>query len=144
MNSPDCPQFGDCLPDTIYRLRPGAYALIFRGDGCLAVMRTPLGHYLPGGGIERDEDDLTALHRELLEECGWQIRIGDYLAEAMQYTRSPAGNGYAKASRFYKAEFIAEIADPTEPDHEVRWLSVREAVQELKLESQRWVVEQMR
>jgi 8-oxo-dGTP pyrophosphatase MutT (NUDIX family) len=35
------------------------------------------GYYkLPGGGIENEEDTIKALHREVLEETGYKIKVG--------------------------------------------------------------------
>jgi len=41
------------FPDWV--IRESAYVLAIRDDGCLAVVRTNQGTFLPGGGIESGE-----------------------------------------------------------------------------------------
>ena len=42
-------------------------------------------YFLPGGGIEGTETKDECLHRELLEELGWEIEIDQYIGNAMRY-----------------------------------------------------------
>ncbi len=44
-------EFGK-MPGQVYVPRPGAYCLIFDSQGRIAVMQTPRGCFLPGGGTE--------------------------------------------------------------------------------------------
>lgn len=44
------PCFGVAVPGTDYVLRPGGYALLRSNAGTVAVVETPQGHFLPGGG----------------------------------------------------------------------------------------------
>jgi len=46
-----------------------------------ASMSQPNLWELPGGKVERGEDDAEALHRELTEELGIDVVVGDCLAQ---------------------------------------------------------------
>lgn len=59
-------------PDAIFTERRAARAVMLneKGDVYLVYMKTRDYYKLPGGGIDEGEDIETALHRELMEECG--------------------------------------------------------------------------
>ena len=79
------PQFGLQETNREYQSRPGAYAILPSEEGLLAVVKTPNGIYLPGGGIEAQETPQIALEREVSEECGIRVRAGAYLGQADEY-----------------------------------------------------------
>jgi 8-oxo-dGTP pyrophosphatase MutT (NUDIX family) len=63
------PDFGVRLPDVVYQERPGAYAIIRRADGRLAlVCGEARRFFLPGGGVRPGERPEDALLREIIEE----------------------------------------------------------------------------
>ena len=66
-------QFGERLPGRTYQPRPGAYALVRNGLGEFLTVETPIGIYLPGGGLKQAESFEEGLRRELLEETGYEI-----------------------------------------------------------------------
>lgn len=77
---------GDLAPFRLQRL--GAYGVITRdGVDGLEVMLTrisSLGHHagawtLPGGGVEHGEPPAVTLAREVREECGVDVEVGDLL-----------------------------------------------------------------
>src|ERR1044071_7251963 len=78
------PEFGPRIEGVRYALRPGAYAIVHNDAAQVAVIRTPAGLYLPGGGIEGDESPEEALLREAQEECGMVVRIERLLGMADQ------------------------------------------------------------
>jgi hypothetical protein len=60
---------------------------------------------------------------------------------AIQYTLVGGNAYYAKQCTFFEVRLGERIAEPTEVDHKLAWVSV-EAAQELLVEdSQRWAVE---
>ena len=67
-----------------YRRRPGVYAVLYDGTSVLLTHQAaPIPEFqLPGGGIDRGENPIAALHREVMEETGWHIgnlrRIGTF------------------------------------------------------------------
>lgn len=134
------PTFGDREAHREYESRPGAYAIIPNEEGLLAVVRTPNGIYLPGGGIEDRETPQIALEREVSEECGLRVRAGAWLGQADEYLHSPVyEKHFVKHSHFYLASILGR-SQPTEPDHELLWLAVDEARERLRDGSQRWAI----
>ncbi|HHP5455030.1 TPA: NUDIX domain-containing protein, partial [Aeromonas veronii] len=62
-------------------------AVVPRGDELLLVHSRVNGDLMfPGGGIEAGESHRVALARELLEECGAELReVGGLLGETREY-----------------------------------------------------------
>ena len=68
--------------------RKGAY-LIAIHDGKAAVIKTPKGYFLLGGGIENNETDEDCIMRECLEETGSAVKILKKICSAEAYVRHP-------------------------------------------------------
>ncbi|WP_371170183.1 NUDIX domain-containing protein [Aliiroseovarius sp. 2305UL8-7] len=118
-------RFGDPRrQDRKYTLRPGAYAILLRGDEMLITHQSgEFDEYqLPGGGIDSGETGSVALHREVMEETGWKIsrptRIGAY----RRFTYMPEYDLWAeKICHIFAARPVRKIGPPLEPDHEAIW-----------------------
>ena len=82
------PVFGARLESHEWVVRESAYALAIRTDGCLAVVRTSQGIFLPGGGTKSGETPHEAVKREALEECGLVIQPGARIVRAIQFVYS--------------------------------------------------------
>ena len=134
--------FGERTPGVSYVLRPGGYAVIFDGEGRLALVATEEGLHLPGGGQEPGETAETAAIREVAEETGLRVAIESTIgvADEFVFVRSDATH-YRKRCTFFRAT-TSGAGEPIEPDHELQWVDAREAVRDLCHESQRWAVEQ--
>ena len=136
------PQFGIEIPGCDYVLRPGSYGVIRNQSGGVAVVFTPLGVFLPGGGREAGESDEAALLREVMEECGLHIQISHRIGVADELVFAKNEQCYfRKRSIFFAAELAADAPlMSTEPDHRLLWLPVGDALQQLHHESQRWAL----
>jgi 2-polyprenyl-3-methyl-5-hydroxy-6-metoxy-1,4-benzoquinol methylase/8-oxo-dGTP pyrophosphatase MutT (NUDIX family) len=123
-------------------VRPSAYAVIRNTDGALAIVRTPRGCFLPGGGLITDETPEETITRETREECGLVVEPGSRIGKAVEIVHSPAQNTcFEKPSVFMSAELL--FAGPSsEPDHELIWLDPAVAIAVLSHESHRWAVRQ--
>jgi len=133
-------QFGQQVAGQLYHNRPGAYGLIVRGQQVATTIWRG-GYYLPGGGIDEGETPETALHREVMEEIGWTIRLGEKVGESRQYVRSQVVDAYFnKIQVFYTATPLQQVTGDSEPEHELIWLPFAEAAAKLTEESNRWAV----
>jgi 8-oxo-dGTP diphosphatase len=134
------PEFGTATPGAVYVLRPGGYVIIFRAAGDVAVVSTPRGLALPGGGQDPGESAADAARREVREECGLQIVLGRRVGVADELVfAADEGKHYRKRCVFFLAEVVGR-AGASEPDHELVWVSPADAVARLLHESQRWAV----
>lgn len=119
------PRFGPPPGRQDYRLRPGAYAVLIRGDRVLLTFQqAPEAEYqLPGGGIDPGESPLAALHREVGEETGWRIGQPRWLGAYRRFCYMPDYGFWAeKLCAVWLARPILRRGPPSEPGHEARWL----------------------
>ncbi len=134
------PQFGLARPGANYLLRPGGYAIILRGGDEVATVSTPLGLALPGGGQDDGESLEDAAIRETAEECGLRIAISREIGIADELVfASDEQRHYRKRCTFFTATILGE-SESSEPDHQLVWMPVPEALSGLLHESQRWAV----
>jgi len=134
------PIFGERLAGETYVVRPSAYAVIQNEKGDIATVLTPLGPFLPGGGIEAGETPEEAVVREAREECGLLVRADGEIARAIQFS-------YSKTERCYfekRIVFLRAVLEGTtvalEEDHELVWLPAETAAERMWHESHGWVL----
>ncbi|MHC5268178.1 NUDIX hydrolase [Enterococcus sp. LJL98] len=141
----DLPIFGEKQPNCQYKGRYGAYVVVPQKDHKkMILVQAPNGAYfLPGGGIEAGETHLEAIHREMLEELGFEVTIGSYFGEAVEYFYSRhRKTHYYHPGYFYEVTDWKSVAAPTETTNQLVWVTPIEAKKLLKRGSHRWAVEQ--
>jgi 8-oxo-dGTP diphosphatase len=114
-----------------YRRRPGVYAVLLRGNSLLATFQeAPIPELqLPGGGIDRGEQPIAALHREVFEETGWKIADARRLGAFRRFTYMPEYDLWAeKVCTVYLARPVLRLGPPSEAGHMAAWLPATEAL----------------
>jgi len=135
------PTFGQ--PDlTLPRqIRPSAYALILDGRGQLALVRTPRGYYLPGGGAFAAESVIATVEREAREEIGLHVTAGTWRRVAIEHAPAPnEGASFEKHSSFCDAVVVGPTGFAAETGHVAVWVTPADAIALLLPESHRWAV----
>jgi 8-oxo-dGTP diphosphatase len=113
-----------------YIRRPGVYAILLDGDHILATHQAePVPEFqLPGGGIDKGEQPIAALHREVFEETGWKIAVTQRLGAFRRFTYMPEYDMWAeKLCSVYLAFPVRRLGPPSEAGHSAVWLPVEEA-----------------
>lgn len=117
-----------------YRRRPGVYAVLLEGGQVLTTFQAePKPEFqLPGGGIDPGEHPLAALHREVMEETGWIIRIRRRLGAFRRFCYMPEYDLWAeKLCTVYLARPARPVGPPTEAGHSAVWLPAADALEVL-------------
>lgn len=137
-------QFGQTQPGLTYIERVTVYGVCPRGERELAIARIgrqpPYEYDLPGGGVEKDEDEAGALMREFLEETGLTVWPSRLVGRAGQFWIVNKGEPRNSLATFYEVELSAADSSPTEPDHTLVWMGWAEALSKLRHESHAWAV----
>lgn len=126
--------------DASYLDRKGAYLIPIK-DGKVAVVKTPKGYFLLGGGIDEGECDEQALVRECLEEIGYTIRIEKRLCSAETYTIHSSLGYFHPIQVYYLGELVERIQTPVESDHELVWLEHEVARDQMFAKMQGWAID---
>ena len=83
------------------------------------------------------------MHRELLEELGWAIKIDQYIGNAVRYFYAEKEDTYyLNDGFFYIANMVQKQTENCGEDHVLRWMSPLLAVKLLIHAHQKWAVEQ--
>lgn len=117
-----------------YRRRPGVYAVILQRGSLLATHQAePVPEFqLPGGGIDRGEHPIAALHREVFEETGWRIAVTRRIGAFRRFTYMPEYDLWAeKLCTVYLCRPVRRLGPPSEAGHTAVWLPVEEALTRL-------------
>lgn len=117
-----------------YIRRTGVYAILPHRGGLLTTWqaRPHPEIQLPGGGVDPGEQPLAALHREVLEETGWHIRVRHRLGAFRRFTYMPEYDLWAeKLCTVYLAVPTLRQGPPSEPGHQPLWLPMPAALDHL-------------
>lgn len=137
----EAPVFGVRSESERYIIRPSAYGLVEDGRGHLALVRTPQGVFLPGGGIEAGETPAQAVAREALEECGLVVRVGSWATCAVQFCYSGSEKTHFEKRCTFVDAVVEEVAPSgTEADHELVWVAIDAASAIMSHESHGWAI----
>lgn len=123
-----------------YLDREGAYIIPIKGSK-IGVVKTPKGHFLLGGGIDKGESHEQAIRRECLEEAGYTVNVGQKLCSAEMYTKHPRLGYFHPIQAFYIGELLERVKEPTEADHEFMWIEYEKLKGKMFVEMQSWAIE---
>ncbi|WP_186430416.1 NUDIX domain-containing protein [Clostridium sp. BSD9I1] len=132
--------FGKKLDGVGYIDRIAVYGIVTDGEGKVAVIKTPAGYFLPGGGMENEETHKECIEREFIEETGYKIEIQKFIGRASLYHISKTKQYLRGIGYFYIVSLENYYAAPIEKDHKLIWLEPNECIKSLFLEHQAWAV----
>lgn len=115
-----------------YIPRPGSYVILHHGDQVLLTLQDgPEPEFqLPGGGVERGEHPIPALHREVIEETGWIMGTPRKIGVYKRYAYMPEYNMWAeKICSVYVARPCYKLCDPLEDAHSAHFMSIDSAIE---------------
>lgn len=138
-------QFGRAEPGRVYTDRPAAFGIVDR-DSRVALVRVERPglepwYDLPGGALDPGETHEQAMIREVGEEAGLLVQVGEQFAEANQYFVREDGQAVNNLCKFYEAHFKRE--DPklkTDEDHTLVWMPPEPALAALRHEAHAWAL----
>ena len=118
-------RYGEALKSSQrYKRRPGVYGVLLRGREILLTHQAePIPEYqLPGGGIDKGEAPIAALHREVYEETGWHIGPPRWLGTYRRFTFMPDYDMWAeKVCAIFVARPTLRMGPPSEAGHSALW-----------------------
>lgn len=132
--------FGERHGGLDYRIRRAAYAVVLDEHLRVACVAEESGLFLPGGGLEADEDAVRAVQREVAEECACDLEIISPLESAIQFFQTARGEPYELHASFFFARFGPGLGG--EGQHELSWQSASPVPPRFFHQCHVWAVQQ--
>jgi ADP-ribose pyrophosphatase YjhB (NUDIX family) len=100
--------------------RVAAYALVTSTRGVLLTQFTGLTNVegewgLPGGGLDPGESPVEGVHREVWEETGQRVRLGELVAVQSSHWVGRAPSGVVEDFHAVRIVYAATCASPGDP-----------------------------
>lgn len=122
-----------------YTDRKGAYLIPVRGDS-VAVVRTPKGYFLLGGGANEGESDINCISRECVEEVGCPAVVKDEIGSAETYLYHEEIGWFHPIQNYYTGLLLPHVSVPAEKDHKLLWLKYSDIKGKMFWEMQDWAL----
>lgn len=107
-----------------YYKRPGAYAIIQNDKDEIAIVKdSDHNKFFFGGGVEKGEEILDTLKRELIEESGYTLKNISYFTEVAEFLKGKSGKYLEVLATIYIAQLDKKIKEPIEKDHQLIWIN---------------------
>lgn len=124
-----------------YLDRQGAY-LVPIENGRIGVIQTDRGYFLPGGGLEAGENDMTCIERECMEEAGCRAQVKYKIGSAETYYKAPQIGYFHPVQTYYAGVLSEKVQEPTETGHRLVWVEWEDLKGRMVLEMQNWAIEE--
>ncbi len=131
--------FGEKVEGNAYYDRLGAYLICMDGDKA-AVVKTPKGYFLLGGGLEGNENHMDCIKREILEETGFTANVHSYICSAEEYWLHKELGYFHPVQYYYYGELVEKIVEPVEIDHKLEWISIEDIETKMYIKAQGWAI----
>lgn len=105
------------LDNSDFKKREAVRAVLSDNDGRIALIYSKNRNYykLPGGGIDPGEDNITALHREIIEETGCRAEIVREVGQIIEFRDQIE---LIQTSYCYTAKLIEDTGETHFTDYE--------------------------
>lgn len=128
---------GQQQPDTVYTKRFAVRAILHNpSSNKIALLHVAKGDYLklPGGGIEGDEEHLTAVTREIMEETGCKVLpVIDFLAQSEEWRNDLHQISYCYMAKLTEDTGSSELTEMEASEGLThRWESPQDALDAMK------------
>lgn len=115
-------RIGNKVEGVIYTKRHASYVIIERKeDKKIAIATEGQTYFFLGGGIEKEETEIEALKREVIEETGYSIKNIKYFDKVTAWADGGKRGTLDVTATFYISNFDKKITEPIEKDHRVLW-----------------------